>query len=356
MGRTEPSTRPPPAKFRRDARAKQAKATVNHVIPAMLLAHSRARHGIEKAELIVDPPRAQLPEADKGSVAAARDTFETDMPRLSLRTADTLVAARETVQTRGNRTTNMPTRVAILNMASPLSPGGGFFNGANSQEESLCMRTTVLPSLKDEYYRLPEVGAIYTPDVLVFRDETAKEVLNKKDRWFVDFITAAMLRQPDTERDEMTGRSNFVHEQDRELVLRKMRMILRICQAKGIDRIILGAWGCGAYGNPLGEVAAAWRKVLIPKDRRQKRKNHSSPEPWHGIEEIVFAIKDRGMAKAFSVAFGDGLHWRDKDDFEDSETDANDTDDQGSEETEASEGSTYEGLPECDCFAHDSRC
>ncbi|KAJ3570110.1 hypothetical protein NPX13_g5840 [Xylaria arbuscula] len=57
MGRTEPTVVKPPAAFRRDARAKRARTVINKVIPALLSAHPRARRGIERSELIVDPPR-----------------------------------------------------------------------------------------------------------------------------------------------------------------------------------------------------------------------------------------------------------------------------------------------------------
>ncbi|EGY16612.1 uncharacterized protein VDAG_07776 [Verticillium dahliae VdLs.17] len=241
--------------------------------------------------------------------------------RLRLRSADTLEAARALVDAEAS------VRVAVLNMASPLHPGGGFLNGASSQEESLCMRTTLLPSLKDEYYRLPELGAIYTPDVMVFRDANGgDEVLEKRNRWFVDCITAAMLRNPEVERDDEKGWGRYVNAKDRELAVSKMRMVMRICQDKGVKKIVLGAWGCGAYGNPVGEVAAAWRKVLLP---RTDSKGRRAVEMWNGIEECVFAIKDLGMADAFAAAFGDGLEREavdeaNKDDEDDDEDDEDD--------------------------------
>jgi len=66
---------------------------------------------------------------------------------------------------------------------------------------------------------------------------------------------------------------------------------------------VLGAWGCGAYGNPVKEVAKAWRKV-IAGSLRQRRPN---VEKWQGIKEVVFAIPDRNMAKEFEIAFKDVL-------------------------------------------------
>ncbi|KAJ3536306.1 hypothetical protein NM208_g6782 [Fusarium decemcellulare] len=312
MGRTEPSVGRPPAAFRKDARAKKARATLNQVIPSLLSAHPRARRGIDAAELILNPPHLKPAAADekKRNQDQSGGSPEPSSPRIALQVADTLPAAqslltRETSSGITADLSNKNARVAILNMASPLSPGGGFLNGAGSQEESLCMRTTLLPSLKDEYYRLPELGAVFTPDVLVFRDESADQVLDKNDRWFVDCITAAMPRGPEIDVDDL-GRGSYAHDKDRELVLQKMRMVMRVCQTKGVKRVVLGAWGCGAYGNPVGEVARAWRKVLLPrKDAKGKQKGLK--ETWDGVEDVVFAIKDPGMAEAFATAFGEGL-------------------------------------------------
>lgn len=298
MGRTQPSIVQPPASFRRSARAKEAKLTVNNTIPRLLSAHRRAQLGIEATELLVEP-------LEPYKSTSIRPEEGQHGPRLSLLVADTLTAAHSLLFNSSNAShePNKKTcKVAILNMASPLSPGGGVLNGANSQEESLCRRTTLLPALRDEFYRLPELGAVYTPDVLVFKDESDDRVLEKKDRWFVDCVTAAMLRMPDCQQDE-SGTRVYENQKDRDLALAKMNMVLRISQLKGVQRLVLGAWGCGAYGNPVGEIAKAWRKALLPNE--SKRNGESSiGGKWNGIEEVVFAIKDRVMAEQFAAAFG----------------------------------------------------
>lgn len=313
MGRTEPSIGRPPAAFRRDARAKQAKATLNKTIPAMLSNHPRARRGIEASELIVPPVAKARPSAACGrEIDSAGSPVG---PRLTIRATDTLTAARSLISSTGNLTH----KVAVLNMASPLSPGGGFVNGATSQEECLCMCTTLLPALKDEFYRLPEVGCVYTPDVLVFRsgDSAGQDsVLDKKDRWFVDVVSAAMLRLPETQVDDETGRGAYVQDKDRELVVSKMKTVMEVFQSKGIEKVVLGAWGCGAYGNPVGEIARAWRKVLTgdkKKNRKTKGNSKTMVNFCDGFDEIVFAIKDQGMAEAFRSAFGQGLDWASED-------------------------------------------
>jgi uncharacterized protein (TIGR02452 family) len=190
-------------------------------------------------------------------------------------------------------------------MASMLAPGGGFLNGASGQEASLCMCTTLLPSLSDEFYPLPDISAVYTPDVLVFRDEHAED-LEKKNRWFVDCVSGGTLRFPSVTVDETTGRGSYSNDKDRDLVSEKMRTVMRIFQAKKVSRVVLGAWGCGAFGHPVGEIAAGWRKVLLGSERARKNKK-GKKEVWTGIETIVFAIKDTGLADAFAQAFGGGL-------------------------------------------------
>ncbi|KAG5773747.1 hypothetical protein H9Q69_002801 [Fusarium xylarioides] len=330
MGRTEPSIGRPPAAFRKDARSKKAKATINKVIPGLLSGYPGAQKGINSAELIPFMNNTVLPEAygillkkqeDKGDAATkgkstegVQDPHENlaklKTPRISIREVDTLIAARDLLNIEtpvGVKTDFVNTRahVAILNMGSPLNPGGGFLNGANSQEESLCMRTTLYPSLKDEWYRLPELSSIWTPTVLVFRDEDGN-VIDKKDRFYVDCITAAMIRGPEFELDE-DGVASYANKKDRDTAQAKMRAVMRIAMVKRCKRLVLGAWGCGAHGNPVGEIARAWKSVLTPKYDKSKLK-----ERWEFIEEIVFAIKDHNMAQAFAEAWGDGLERQDE--------------------------------------------
>ena len=239
---------------------------------------------------------------------------------IRLRHVDTLTAARQmthssrrassAVASGGDSMTaaEKPKNVCILSMASPLRAGGGFLDGATSQEEFLCMRTTLYPSLWDDFYRLPEIGGIVTPDVMVHRDSTPEaHDLPKRERFFVDVISSAMLRFPETntskraEADEggETACSCGVSycDRDRELVTSKMRAVLRMAQEQGAERVVLGAWGCGAYGNPVKEVAKIWKKVLIGTARKQAN--------WAGIKEVMFAINDRSMLREFEKCFAD---------------------------------------------------
>lgn len=59
--------------------------------------------------------------------------------------------------------------------------------------------------------------------------------------------------------------------------------------------MILGAWGCGAYGNPVAEIAGAWRRVLSDQV--------NGKEIWESIEEVIFAISARQIAEEFASCF-----------------------------------------------------
>ncbi|KAF4338982.1 hypothetical protein FBEOM_7158 [Fusarium beomiforme] len=326
MGRTEPSVGRPPASFRKDARAKKAKATINKVIPTLLSGHPRAQKGIDSAELIPfikDPvvpaiygkileEQKQKKNSDtKGTSSdGADDPYKIleklKTPKISIREVDTLSAAKGLLDIQIPAgivpdLSNTRAHVTILNMGSPLNPGGGFLNGANSQEESLCMRSTLYPSLKDEWYRLPEYSTIWTPNVLVFRDEEGND-LDKRDRFYVDCVTAAMIRGPEFELDD-DGVASYANKKDRDAAYAKMKAVMRVAMYKGSKRLVLGAWGCGAHGNPVGEIARIWKSVLNPRYDKSK----PLKERWENIDEIVFAIKDHNMAQAFAEAWGDGL-------------------------------------------------
>ncbi|KAG5940417.1 hypothetical protein E4U59_002451 [Claviceps monticola] len=283
------------ARAKRDARAKTAKTFINKTVPAVLKSSARARRGIESVQLVIDPLRFKeepskkqaydtrkalhsekgpLPDhaEQQGSLEEKEErhaplTSKAPSPMsISIHACDTLEAASRIYF---SSTSRSPPRVAILNMASPLRPGGGVLTGATSQEESLCGRTTLYASLREEFYRLPDVGGLYTPDVLVLKSWDDGPVggllLAKNERFFIDVATCAMLRMPDVEGGK------YADPRDEELVVRKMRAVMRMVRGRGVMKLVLGAWGCGAYGNPVGEIARAWARVLCAR---------GGPERW----------------------------------------------------------------------------
>lgn len=309
MGRTQPSLGLAPPAQRKDARAKAAKLTVTKSIPAILSSSARARKGVEGSVLIVDSSadgaKSGAKRAKKAEIGDAAGEVTADAKvRIRVVVGDTLSVARTLSQSNHHMgQSNKPKKnVAVLNMASPLLPGGGFLNGATAQEESLCLRTTLYPALKDDFYRLPEVGAVWTEDVCVFRDESGND-LSKSERWWVDVIGAGMLRFPDVEGDE-GEEPRYASAKDRDLAVRKVKCVMEILKSKGVEKCVLGAWGCGAYGNPVGEIARAFKKVILGDG---KESNKVKGDGWGELKEIVFAIKERKMAVEFARYLNEDL-------------------------------------------------
>jgi len=195
-------------------------------------------------------------------------------------------------------TSSVPTstsRVAVLNLASDKTAGGGWLSGALAQEESICYRSSLYLSLHKSYYPLPPHSAIYSPSVVIMRESWGKghklmvPATKPADLPVVSVISVAAIRRPVTRKVRQIVNGNIVEKEafdnagDRELTKKKMRLSLRIAANKGHTRLILGALGCGAFRNPTEEVAICWREVL------------KEPEFAGGWwEEIVFAVLDKG--------------------------------------------------------------
>ena len=118
------------------------------------------------------------------------------------------------------------------------------------------------------------------------------------ERSWVDVISAAMLRFPQLEGEY--GENKHWSSEDRVLADEKMRAVLWIAPHHEAKRLVLGAWGCGAYGNPVYDVAETWKNVLMGHIDNHKKEEDDA---WFSIEEVVFAIKNRAMADEFANVF-----------------------------------------------------
>jgi hypothetical protein len=86
-----------------------------------------------------------------------------------------------------------------------------------------------------------------------------------------------------------------------------MRGVLRILQSQGVQRVVLGAWGCGAYGNPVGEIARAWKDTIFGAPQLTSKRQQKDQERWFGLREVVFAIAQRPMATEFVRHWGNDI-------------------------------------------------
>ena len=171
-------------------------------------------------------------------------------------------------------------RIAVLNFASATTPGGGVTKGSSAQEESLCRCSTLYPALTgkalwDAYYSVNRAARnplytdalIYTPGVIICKTDDDFPVRLAQQDWVeVDVITCAApnLRQRPGNIYNHEQSAPVVVSPEELLQLHKSRArhILTVAASKGVDALVLGAFGCGAFQNDPTVVAEAYKSVL----------------------------------------------------------------------------------------------
>ncbi len=88
----------------------------------------------------------------------------------------------------------------------------------------------------------------------------------------VDVLTCAAPNLREKPYNAMNpGSGAPVRVSDAELLqlhLARGRQILRVAAAHGVDVLVLGAFGCGAFRNPPAVVARAYRQLMDEFDRQ----------------------------------------------------------------------------------------
>lgn len=205
----------------------------------------------------------------------------------------------------------MGSKCAVLNMASARNPGGGVASGSRAQEEELCRRSNLIYSLysytslgrklfgfdntSKNTYPIPHYGGIYSPYVTIYKKANTYENMDNPKQCSV--ISCSGIVHPTI--DEKTGLMLKRYERP---IKRKIREILRIAIVNNHSKLVLGAFGCGAFKNPPKQVANLFKEVL------------EEDEFSHSFEEICFAIIEdnnskrlhnpEGNLKPFSEVFG----------------------------------------------------
>jgi len=180
---------------------------------------------------------------------------------------------------------------AALNMASGKSPGGGFLSGARAQEEYLCRSSTLWACLKDnpmyEFHKSAHDDfysdyVIFSPDVPVFRTDDSGCI---EEPYLASFITSPAIKA--------TGVKKSAPDRVGEIgpaMAKRIRKVLSVAAAHGQTCLVLGAWGCGAFGNDGRLIARLFREAIDGE--------------FHGVfQEIVFAITDWSDDKKFIGPF-----------------------------------------------------
>lgn len=179
-------------------------------------------------------------------------------------------------------------KIAALNFASFKNPGGMFLKGSKAQEECLCMDSTLYPvldSFRDAYYEpnkkllnraLYADRALYTPNVIFENDEHAAKA---------DILTCAAPNKYAAQKYQ-----NVSDAENTEVLTNRLLFIRDIVNDQDIDTLILGAFGCGVFGQDPKRVAVLMHAIFRTAC----------------VANIVYAVPGRDFtAKVFETQFSD---------------------------------------------------
>ncbi len=153
----------------------------------------------------------------------------------------------------------------VMNFANAHNPGGGFKLGANAQEEALCRCSTLYASITSdeasEMYRYNNTHAsrvesdymLISPNVVVFRGEYF-ELMREPVVMGVVTVPA-----PNRRGAAMLASGKLIEE----TFIRRIRIMLAAAAKYGYKSLVLGAWGCGAFGNSPDKVAEYFRRIIV---------------------------------------------------------------------------------------------
>ena len=194
--------------------------------------------------------------------------------KIALLDMDTVSAIIEMNKQRKNNE-----RICALNFASYKHPGGGFLHGLMAQEEALCHESILYNILKSfsSYYNwnswhlnnnLYINRALFTPDVLFFREDKL---------YYCDVITCAAPNKRAAKQYKGMG-----DEDNSKALKSRCRFILDVAEAREIDVLILGAFGCGVFEQDPKEVIDIFLELL---------KNYR-------FKEVIFAVPSKINGKS----------------------------------------------------------
>ena len=184
---------------------------------------------------------------------------------------------------------NNDKNVCILNFASAKNPGGGFLRGSMAQEESICYVSTLYHSLiQSDMYEInkknPQNGlyndiGIYTNEICVFK-------LHKNDNEYIESIYPSVISCPAVNKNNALDKG-ISEDKIFDKMCDRIRLVFEIAKSHNVNILILGAYGCGVFGNNPSDIKEIFFGLL--------------ENDYENIfEKVVFAIPDDNKYEIFN--------------------------------------------------------
>lgn len=184
--------------------------------------------------------------------------------------------------------------LACLNFASAKNPGGGFLGGAQAQEESLARSSALYPCLLEQREHYERNRATALPIYLDLAIWSPRVPFFKTDRgdWLDAPVIASVITCAAPNASALRQQRRFdAAEVERALRARAV-LVLAVAAHHGVERLVLGAWGAGVFGNDPVMVADAFGTLL-------------EGEFAEVFLEVIFAVPGEGANHdAFVRRFG----------------------------------------------------
>lgn len=185
-------------------------------------------------------------------------------PPSSQRLDTTIEVINETTLMTARRLVQSGRKPLVLNFANGTHVGGGFLTGARAQEETLCYASTLYSTLVgDPMYaynlkmsEMESTDYMILSQAVVFRDDKYNLIPSP---WVMDVVTA-------TAPIAQSRWGGVSQERGAEVMRGRISRLLDVARAYGYTDLVLGAWGCGAFGNDPEKIAGIFKESLLERE------------------------------------------------------------------------------------------
>lgn len=152
------------------------------------------------------------------------------------------------------------TSTAVLNFSSYKNPGGMFMNGSKAQEECLCHESFLYNVLREFQAKFYDWNKQHKNRALYLN-----RGLFSPDIWFIrekNIVKCSVITCAAPNKSTAQKYQNVLDEENTRVLRSRIKFVLDIAKANNVHTLILGAYGCGVFGQDATEVANIFKEYL----------------------------------------------------------------------------------------------
>jgi uncharacterized protein (TIGR02452 family) len=161
-------------------------------------------------------------------------------------------------------------KICVLNFASYKNPGGKFMDGSSAQEESICHESDLYNVLKrfDNTYYAPhrQKGAanrsLYNDEAIYSPDITFTHQVGDTDSKIYRIFKADVLTCAAPNWTAAKAYHKVTLYENLDALVSRIQFIKNILEQEKVEVAILGAFGCGVFGQDPTDVAKIFNKTF----------------------------------------------------------------------------------------------